>query len=224
MDYKQKIDVLERKIHEACARAHRDPGEVTIIAATKYADYTQIQKLVDCGINSLGENRADQLVKKSEKVKGDPRWHFIGHLQSRKSKMVVPIAEYIHSIDTISTLAKVGKEAAKIRKVQKVLVQINVSGEASKFGINPQEVDKFLTEGEAIEHTAIKGFMTMAPLTDDRELIRNIFRNLRALLQECNSKLDGCSLTELSMGMSNDYQIAIEEGATMIRVGSVLFK
>ncbi len=224
MDYKKKVDELKIKVGEACLRAKRDAKQVKIIAATKYADAEQIQEIVDCGISGLGENRAEQLSEKSQKVKGRVCWHFIGHLQSRKSKLVVPIVDYIHSIDKISTLAKVGREAAKNNKVQKVLVEVNVSGEATKYGINPGEVSRFLIEARSIPDVEIRGFMTMAPLTNNWEMIRVIFKKLRELLQDSNRRFAGYRLTELSMGMSNDFQIAIEEGATMIRVGSILFK
>jgi len=224
MDYSQKVQKLKKSINAACLRYGRNPEEITVVAATKYGSADQIQKLVDCGISNLGENRAEDLIEKSGKIKGEVTWHFIGHLQSRKSKMVVPVVEYIHSIDKISTLIKVGREAGKNQKVQKVLVEVNVSGEESKYGIRPQEVDDFLIEAGRISNIEIKGFMTMAPLTDDQDLIRNVFRNLREVLKASNRKFSRYKLTELSMGMSNDYQIAIEEGATMIRVGSILFK
>ncbi len=224
MDYAEKIEKLKKRIEQACLRSKRDPREVSIIAATKYAEAEQIRELVENGINMLGENRADRLVEKSQKITKPVCWHFIGHLQSRKSKIVVPIVDYIHSIDKISTLEKVGREAAKNNKVQKVLVEVNVSGEGSKFGISPQDADDFLAEAIRVENVEVKGFMAMAPLTGDRDLIRDIFRRSRELLISENNRFEGLTLTELSMGMSNDFEIAIEEGATMIRVGSILFK
>jgi len=224
MDYAKKIEKLKKRIEQACLRSKRDPREVSIIAATKYAEAEQIRELVENGINMLGENRADRLVEKSQKITKPVCWHFIGHLQSRKSKIVVPIVDYIHSIDKISTLEKVGREAAKNNKVQKVLVEVNVSGEGSKFGISPQDADDFLAEAIRVENVEVKGFMAMAPLTGDRDLIRDIFRRSRELLISENNRFEGLTLTELSMGMSNDFEIAIEEGATMIRVGSILFK
>ncbi len=224
MDYAKKIEKLKKRIEQACLRSKRDPREVSIIAATKYAEAEQIRELVENGINMLGENRADRLVEKSQKITKPVCWHFIGHLQSRKSKIVVPIVDYIHSIDKISTLKKVGREAAKNNKVQKVLVEVNVSGEGSKFGISPQDADDFLAEAIRVENVEVKGFMAMAPLTGDRDLIRDIFRRSRELLISENNRFEGLTLTELSMGMSNDFEIAIEEGATMIRVGSILFK
>jgi len=150
-------------------------------------------------------------------------WHFIGHLQSRKAKIVVPLVEYIHSIDKIDTLDKVNTEAKKLNKKQKVLVEVNISGEKSKFGIGPEDLYNFLKEALNFKNVDIVGLMTMAPLTDDFELIRGIFRKLRVLKENSNRYLENINLTELSMGMSNDYRVAIEEGATMIRVGSVIF-
>lgn len=224
MDYRKKIANLKENIKNTCKNVGRDPNEVCIVAATKYADAAKVQEVLDCGINHFGENRASDLVEKSENIRGKSVWHFIGHLQSRKAKLVVPIVEYIHSIDKIKTLNKIAKEAKKIKKVQKVLVEVNISGEESKYGIDEKDVIDFIKEAKEIENTEIKGFMTMAPYTDDFEFIRSIFKKLRLLKEECANKFKDISFEELSMGMSNDYKIAIEEGATMIRVGSIIFK
>ncbi|MDZ7837164.1 MAG: YggS family pyridoxal phosphate-dependent enzyme [Actinomycetota bacterium] len=224
MDYKLRVTQLKQKVEEACLRAGRKPGEITIIAATKYAPAEIVQKVVDCGITHLGENRAQDLMEKKDKVKNNLTWHFIGHLQSRKAKTVVPAVEYIHSIDKLSTLQKVNKVADKINKKQKVLIEVNVSGEESKYGMDCKQLEDFLIQSTTLEHVDIRGFMTMAPLTKDWEMIRAIFKKLRDIREDLNERFKQYSLTELSMGMSNDYSIAVEEGATMIRVGSVLFK
>ncbi|MDD3776922.1 MAG: YggS family pyridoxal phosphate-dependent enzyme [Actinomycetota bacterium] len=224
MDYGHRVEELKEKVAQACLKAGREPQEVTIIAATKYAEAESIQEIIDCGIINLGENRAQDLVEKASLVKKDAVWHFIGHLQSRKAKIVVPLVEYIHSIDKISTLEKVNLEAGKNNKVQKVLIEVNVSGEESKYGAEPGQLEELFGEAIKLSHVEVRGFMAMAPLSRDIDYIRDIFRELRVLRDNYSRKFSQLALTELSMGMSNDYTIAIEEGATMIRVGSVLFK
>jgi len=221
--YKKNIDNLRRSIEQICLRSSRDPGEITVIAATKYIDAESAGIISGLGIMDLGENRADELIKKKMHTDNDIRWHFIGHLQSRKARDVVPIAEYIHSIDSIKILEKISMEANKNNKIQKVLIEINISGEETKYGLDISNVLDFIIIAEKIDHIKLKGFMTMAPHTDDMGHIREIFKRLRLIKEKIYSG-GRKSFTELSMGMSNDYGIAIEEGATMIRIGSNIFK
>ena len=219
----RNINKLREEIEKTCRKIGRSAPDITIIVATKYASSQQVKLIYKLGINNFGENRADELMEKYNVTEGDSVWHFIGHLQSRKIKTVVPLVEFIHSIDKISTLDKVNIEAAKLNKKQKVLIEVNISGEESKFGIKPRDLYDFLIETSGFKNIQVSGLMTMAPLTDDFELIRGIFRQLRILKDRSGRDYTGANLTELSMGMSNDYKIAIEEGATMIRVGSIIF-
>ena len=222
--YRKNIEELKEQVEKACVRVRRDPGEVRIIAATKYTDGEGVRMIGELGLSDFGENRADELLKKKAYAREKAMWHFIGHLQSRKARDVVPEVEYIHSIDSLKILEKVGKEAAKCHKTQKVLIEVNISGEETKYGLIPDNVIDFITKAEKIENIKLKGLMTMAPHSDDMEQIRVIFRQLRQLRDKvCRIKGAG-SFSELSMGMSNDYIVAIEEGATMIRVGSSIFK
>jgi len=218
--YKNNIDGLKKKIGQICKNIGRNPREITIIAATKYADAKSVDIIRELGIMDLGENRADELTRKSMHVDKEARWHFIGHLQSRKARDVVPIVEYIHSIDSIRILEKVSSEAKKNSKIQKVLIEVNISGEESRYGLGIDNVVDFIIKAEKIDNIELKGLMTMAPYTDDMEYIRKIFKRLRLLKEKVGSQL----FSELSMGMSNDFSIAIEEGATMIRIGSTIFK
>lgn len=222
------ISKIKEEINNICKKISRNPSSIKIIAATKYANAEQIQILVNNGINNLGENKADDLVYKSSIVKGNPIWHFIGHLQSNKVKKVVPLVEYIHSIDNLKTLEKINNFAASINKVQKVLIEVNVSNEETKFGIKLEEVIDFIANALKYGNINICGLMTMAPLTDDYDFIRNVFKNLRIKLEESNNYFKSLNLnvnlTELSMGMSNDYLLAIQEGSTMVRIGSAFFK
>lgn len=224
LKYKENISILNKEILEACSNSGRRPEEITVIAATKYVGAEGVKMVHRLGINDFGENRSDELLKKQRALSGDPRWHFIGHLQSRKVKTVVPLVEYIHSIDSLTTMEKVGREAERVGKIQKVLIEVNISGEQTKYGLDRESVRSFMDDSLNIKNIEIKGFMTMAPFSDDMEYIRKIFRELRLLKEETSCLSADLDLSELSMGMSNDFKVAIEEGATMIRVGSNIFK
>lgn len=228
MDKKERIasnlEKIFKLVEDTCKKNSRNSSEVRMIAATKYADIEQAQALYDLGVTDFGENKADELIYKSENLKGCPIWHFIGHLQSNKIKKVVPIAEYIHSIENFDTLVKINNYAKSMNKIQKILIEVNISGEETKYGLKPNDVKNFVMDGLKYGNIKICGLMTMAPLTDDLAYIKSVFNSLKILLNDLNGCLEGSNLTELSMGMSNDLVAAIEEGATMIRVGSALFK
>ncbi|MCP6681490.1 YggS family pyridoxal phosphate-dependent enzyme [Bacillus nakamurai] len=211
---------INERINEACNRSGRSPEDVTIIAVTKYVSTEKAQEAVDAGITSLGENRDAELARKQDVITGNPDWHFIGSLQSRKVKSVVDRVSYIHSLDRLSLAKEIEKRASdKVR----CFVQVNTSLEPSKHGMKTEEVIPFIRELSGFTNISVEGLMTMAPLTDDKELIRACFRELRDLrgrVQGLNQANAPCR--ELSMGMSNDYEIAVEEGATFIRIGSSL--
>jgi PLP dependent protein len=215
-----KYEFIRQQINEACQKVNRSPKDVTLIAVTKYVSTERAMEAVAAGIINLGENRDEGLLEKWSVIKDKPIWHFIGTLQTRKVKNIIDKVEYIHSLDRISLAEEINKRAGK--KV-KCLVQVNVSQEESKHGLTPEKVPSFIEQLQKFEHISVEGLMTMAPLTDDESLIRDCFRRLRMLrdqVQSCNLALAPC--TELSMGMSNDFAIAIEEGATMIRIGTAL--
>ena len=225
---KQNITNLMREIKMVCEKSNRSFDEIKIVAASKYANTDQILEAAYNGIKYFGENRAEELLEKYSVINNKVNWHFIGHLQSRKVKIVVPIVELIHSVDSIKLLEKINLMSFQLGKIQDVLLEVNLSGESTKFGINEDEIDFFLKNSVNFKNIRITGLMTMAPLSKDFNLIRNIFRKLRTLLQtymnESYSKdYPNILLKELSMGMSNDYKIAIEEGATIIRIGSLIF-
>jgi PLP dependent protein len=221
--YRKNISSLKKDVKDACRKSRRSSEEITIIAATKYVGPEGVDMVYRSGINNFGENRSDELSYKKKAIPEDSRWHFIGHLQTRKTKIVVPLVEYIHSIDSLKTLEKVGKEALRINKIQKVLVEVNISREKTKFGLGREQVISFISDSSKINNIEIKGFMTVAPYTDDKNYIRKIFKGLRLLREEASRFFARLDLSELSMGMSNDFRIAIEEGATMIRIGSNIF-
>ncbi len=220
----KNITSLKNEIYRTCRKTGRDMEDVKIIAATKYASAEQVSIISGMGIKNFGENRAEQLEEKYSMAGVDSIWHFIGHLQRKKAKIVVPRVDFIHSIDKISTLSKVNDESKKNNKLQKLLIELNISGEETKYGMNPENLYSFIDEALDYRNIKIVGLMTIAPLTDDFKLIRNVFRRLRILRDNLNKDFSNINLTELSMGMSNDFKIAIEEGATMIRIGSMIFK
>ncbi|BEV37822.1 YggS family pyridoxal phosphate-dependent enzyme [Bacillus stercoris] len=211
---------INERINEACNRSGRSSDEVTVIAVTKYVSPERAQEAVDAGINCLGENRDAELLRKQELMKGNPEWHFIGSLQSRKAKSVVNAVSYIHSLDRLSLAKEIEKRA---EGTVRCFVQVNTSLEPSKHGMKKEEVIPFIQELSGFEHIQVAGLMTMAPLTDDQDQIRSCFRSLRELRDQVQKlKQPNAPCTELSMGMSNDFEIAIEEGATYIRIGSSL--
>jgi PLP dependent protein len=215
---------INNDIRLSCEITGRDPSGVKIVAATKYADINQINTLLDLGITDLGENKADDLLLKSKAINTGSTWHFFGHLQSNKIKKVVPIAEYIHSIDSIDTLSKINDFAVSFGKIQKVLIEVNISNEETKYGISKSNLNNFVMNSIKYGNIKICGLMTMAPFTDDYSYIKYVFSALRGTMEDLNDSFKELNLSELSMGMSNDYKIAVEEGATMIRIGSAIFK
>jgi PLP dependent protein len=211
---------IRQQISDACQRVNRAPDEVKLIAVTKYVSIERAKEALEAGIINLGENRDDGLLAKWEVLGDKPLWHFIGTLQTRKVKYIIDKVEYIHSLDRISLVEEINKRAQK--KV-KCLVQVNVSQEQSKHGLAPEDVIDFIKSIQPYENISIEGLMTMAPFIDDEAQLRTCFQRLKELREEVkNCNLDFAPCTELSMGMSNDFRIAIEEGATMIRIGTAL--
>ncbi len=208
------------QIAEAAIRSGRDPGAVKLIAVTKTVGIEMVRRAAALGIEDFGENRVQDAAEKVAAMPG-LRWHFIGHLQSNKVKEVLPAYALIHSLDRLSLAEALQDQAKKVGCPAEVLIQVNVSGEQSKFGLAPGELPAFLEKIAVFDQVKVKGLMTMAPYLEDPEETRSYFRQLR-LLRDANQK-EGLSLPELSMGMTNDFFVAVEEGATMVRIGSALF-
>lgn len=192
------------------------------MVASKYATSQQLKLLIPYGLSDVGENRAVDLIIKKNAVDEKIRWHFIGHLQRNKTKKVVGDVWLIHSLDSVELALEVDRRAREMGKVQDVLLQVNVSREESKFGFGEQEVIGVLPQISSLKNVNVIGLMTIAPFVKDSEIIRKIFKRLRGIKEELNI-MGFSNIKHLSMGMSNDYEMAIEEGATMIRVGSVIF-
>ena len=193
---------------------------VEIIAVTKSVSVERTQEAIDAKILHLGENRPEGLMNKVDSVNGNIIWHYIGSLQTRKVKQVLPYIDYLHSLDRVSLADEIEKRA---QKPLKCFVQVNVSGEQSKHGLNEEEALKFIETLKTYKNIHVIGLMTMAPLTEDKQVIRNVFKRLKQLqllIKQKNYSHAPC--TELSMGMSNDFEVAIEEGATFVRIGTAL--
>ncbi len=212
-------------IATACARSGRLSADVTLVAVTKYAELPWIQRLVELGVINLAENRPQQLIERFQALRGDIRWHLIGHLQRNKVRPALPLAVLIHSVDSLRLLERISTVAAELSLTPRVLLEVNVSGEGSKDGFPIAELTTQWDALQSVPLVQIAGLMTMAPLADDPEAARPVFRKLRLLRDELAQRAtQSTKLTELSMGMSSDFQVAIEEGATLVRVGSRLFE
>jgi len=220
MDVASNLHNIETRINEAAERAGRNPDDIKIIAVTKYVTAARAKEAYEAGIRNLGENRSEGILAKREFFGEQPVWHFIGSLQTRKVKSIIDKVNIIHSLDRISLAAEIQKRA---EKPVDCLVQVNVSGEDTKHGITPQETIEFVKQLANFDKIRIIGLMTMAPLTDNHDEIRQCFKDLRNLqVQIQNLLLPYAPCRELSMGMSNDFEIAVEEGSTMVRIGTAL--
>jgi pyridoxal phosphate enzyme (YggS family) len=214
------LEQIRQQIKDACLKVNRNPEEVKVIAVTKYVSTDRAREALEAGITHIGENRDEGLLEKWETLRDKPIWHFIGSLQTRKVKNIIDKVEYIHSLDRITLAEEINKRAGKMVKC---LVQVNVSKEESKHGLTPDEAIVFIESLRPFKNIRIVGLMTMAPFTDDEYLVRKCFRKLKELRNQVQAlNLTFAPCTELSMGMSNDYAVAIEEGATMVRIGTAL--
>lgn len=220
-----RLEQIEARIDAACQRAGRKREEVKIVAVTKYVDADVIGDLLSVGIEHIGENRAQDAQPKMERYGREGIWHFIGHLQTNKVKDVVGKFAYIHSLDRLSLAEAINKRAEALGIVVPCFVQINVSGEETKFGLRPNDVLAFFAETSNMKHIKVVGLMTMAPHAENPEETRAVFRELREWRDRIKRlPYENVEAVELSMGMSGDFAVAIEEGATFVRLGSVLVK
>lgn len=223
----ENIAAVRARINEALAVAGRHPADLTLVAVTKYVDALTIKELLAHGVEHIGENRLQEAVRK-QAVLGDFKnrfkWHFIGSLQTNKARQVAAKFDLIHSLDRMNLAEALQKASQKLNKEIPVLIQVNVSGEQTKHGVDPAEVGAFYAEVRKLPGLCPVGLMTMAPYTEDPETSRPVFRELRLLFERIKRDYNpGPQWRELSMGMSNDYVVAIEEGATIVRIGSAIF-
>ena len=210
---------IQKQIVNAKQRANTDQ-KVNIIAVTKEVDIARTKEAIEAGLTNLGENRPEGLMNKLQSINSNVSWHYIGSLQTRKVKQVINDIDYLHSLDRLSLAEEIEKRATK---AVKCFIQVNVSGEESKHGLTKQQALDFVKQLEQFSKIIVVGLMTMAPFTEDETVIRQVFKQLKQLQQEMSQlNIPNVPCTELSMGMSNDYEIAVEEGATFVRIGTAL--
>ena len=216
---------VREKINETCKRVGRKPEEVTLIAVSKTKPLSDIEKLIKIDVIEFGENKPQELRDKFDEVSTPVRFHQIGHLQTNKVKYIINKAVLIHSVDSIKLASVIEKEAEKRNIHVNVLIEVNYAGEDTKFGVSKEEVLPLVKEiAEKFRHINIRGLMTIAPFVDDPEENRPIFKGMHELLLDIKSQnIDNVDMSILSMGMTNDYVVAVEEGATMVRVGTAIF-
>lgn len=220
----ENIKNVEAKMHAACARSGRKPEDVRLIAVSKTKPIEMLQEAYDYGCRDFGENKVQELVDKYEKMPKDIRWHMIGHLQRNKVKYIVDKVYLIHSVDSLRLAEEISKEAVKKNVTVSILVEVNVAGEESKFGTTSEDAIALVEEIAKLPNIIIKGLMTIAPYVDVPEENRLYFAKLKQIYVDIIHKnIDNVSMRELSMGMTGDYEVAITEGATYIRVGTGIF-
>ena len=233
----ERVKRVKDAINNVCTRVGRDPGEIKLVVVTKSATVDSVKEAIRLGLTELGENRVQQLKKISAQVadflqhsgsnSDCPRkinWHMIGHLQRNKVRSVLPIASLIHSVDTLRLAEEVNSSAAKLGLCPKVLLQVNTSNEPQKYGVPVGAVMHLAEQIETLPHLELTGLMTMAPLTHNKDVVRTCFIRARELFVEMKGeKIVGPQFSEISMGMSSDYEVAVEEGATILRIGSAIF-
>lgn len=229
-----------QRIHDACARADRDPSSVTLVAVTKYASLDVIRAMVGLGFTDLGESRVQELTKRAAAVnewlgrksrdvsagaKPRPRWHMVGHLQRNKVKAVLPWIDLIHSVDSLRLAEEIDAQSGKLDRVTPILLEVNAANESTKSGVAVAAVTHLAEQIHSLEHIEVRGLMAMAPLTEDESRIRHVFGRTRELFDEIvDDRICGREFRELSLGMSNDFEHGIEAGATYVRIGSALFE
>ncbi len=225
MSISENLKEVEGRIAEACKRSGRNPEEVVLVGASKTKPPELINEAIECGLRVIGENRVQELVEKYEDISEDAEIHLIGHLQSNKVKYIADKIALIHSVDNEKLAEEISKQGGKARRDINVLIQVNVSGEESKSGIAPEKLDGLLEYIEGLSNIKVKGLMTIPPLdSGNMENSRKIFKDLyKIYIDKKQKKYNNISMDILSMGMSNDFEVAIEEGATMVRVGRAIF-
>lgn len=224
VDIKKNLETVRTNIKQAAERVGRNPEDITLITVTKNFDVSCINTAIDAGIQDAGENRVQEMLSKIDAVKAPLNWHMIGHLQTNKVKYIIDKVKMIHSVDTIKLLREIDKEAKKHALVCDVLLEVNIAGEESKFGIDPSTVYEMVRQAEQMPNICVKGLMTVAPYVEDPNENRPYFKGIYDLFTAIKKTQSGnVDMQYLSMGMSGDYEVAIEEGSNMVRVGSAIF-
>ena len=221
---KENLQEVEERIQAACRRAGRDRSEVTLVAVSKTKPVETLQEAYDLGVRVFGENKVQEIREKYEALPKDIEWHMIGHLQTNKVKYIVDKVKLIHSVDSLRLAEVIEKEAEKQNRIVDILLEVNVAEELSKFGLKTEEVLPLAEKITELSHIRLCGLMTIAPFVENPEKNRSIFADLHKLYVDIKRKnIDNGTVSILSMGMTNDYEVAIEEGATMVRIGTGIF-
>lgn len=221
---KDDYEAVKNNIEQACKRSNRDLSEVTLIAVSKTKPVSMLQEIYDAGARDFGENKVQELCQKYNELPQDIRWHMIGHLQRNKVKQVVGKAALIHSVDSYRLAQEISLQAQKQNIMVPILIEVNIAKEETKFGIAKEDTIQLVEEISELPNLTIQGLMTIAPFVDDPEDNRPYFREIKQLSVDIKNKnIDNVTMDVLSMGMTNDYEVAIEEGATIVRVGTGIF-
>ncbi|MDH3837888.1 MAG: YggS family pyridoxal phosphate-dependent enzyme [Desulfobacteraceae bacterium] len=224
MDLKKRLENVEKRIHQAALKYSRDPESIHLVAVTKTITVDSVRDAIEAGVTILGENYVQEARNKFNVLGRYPvSWHFIGHLQSNKAKYAVRLFDLIHSVDTLKLAGELNKQAKKVNKVQDILIQINIGKEPSKFGSDIENAANLIEHIVLFENLSVKGFMAMPPFYNNPEKARPYFIALRNLRDQIQKAFPDVGLNELSMGMTGDFEVAIEEGATLVRIGTAVF-
>ena len=224
LDIAENLARVRERMGAAARRSGRDPASVRLVAVSKTVDAERVRQAIDAGAKILGENYVQEAQKKIEVLGHEVAWHFIGHLQTNKAKVAAGLFDFIHSVDSLNLAQELGRRAKLRGKVLPVLLEINLAGEVTKFGAQEKEILLLAEKLSEMEGIEVKGLMTMPPFFEDPEASRPYFVELRKLGERlAKEKIPRISMEELSMGMSNDFEVAVEEGATLVRVGTAIF-
>jgi len=221
---KENLEKINIKIKKIALRVNKNPDDIKLVAVTKTATIEQVKEVISAGVKMIGENKVQEAQKKYQFFANNIEWHLVGHLQTNKVKFAVEMFDLIHSVDSIKLAKEIDKRSVQFRKITDILIEVNVSGEKTKYGIKPEEIEYFLKEINEFSGIRIRGLMTIAPIVISKEEVRPYFSKLRELSEKINSiSIKNVRMDYLSMGMTDDFEIALEEGANMIRIGRGIF-
>jgi len=221
---KNNIRIIKEKIKKAALKTNRNPEKIKLVAVTKTVTIEQIKEAINAGIKIIGENKVHEAKEKYHILTAEIEWHLVGHLQTNKVKYAVEIFDLIHSVDSVKLAKEIDKRSLQFGKISNVLIEVNVSGEDTKYGIKPEEAELFIKKISEFPRISVRGLMTIAPMVKDKEETRQYFGKLRELSEEIKCKnIRNVKMDYLSMGMTEDFEIAIEEGANMVRIGRGIF-
>jgi len=220
----ENIRIIRENIAQAAERFGKSADSVTLIGVTKTIDTDRIQEMINCGVTDIGENRVQEIIQKYHVIENQANLHMIGHLQRNKVRQIIDKVNLIHSVDNLPLAVEINKFSEKLLKTTDILIELNIAGEATKEGIEPEKLTELIKNISVLKNIKIKGIMTIAPFTENPEDIRKYFKKMYELFIDIREKsIDNVSVDVLSMGMTNDYTVAIEEGSTMVRIGTGIF-